>query len=90
MSKQEERVLVKDDSALFSLVRRLTEEQPSVEWSEWEQEVLVPIEIPFFVLLNAADRLSVDKARILYQRLEKRLPGTVVSGQQNASGTGAE
>ena len=79
MSKQEERVLVKDDSDLFSLVRRLTEERPPVEWSEWEQEALVPIEIPFFVLLNAADRLSVDKARLLYRRLEERLTGMVAS-----------
>ncbi len=80
MSKQEERVLVKDDGDLFSLVRRLTEERPPVEWSEWEQKVLVPIEIPFFVLLNTADRLSVDKARLLYRRLGERLAGTVVSG----------
>ena len=32
------------------------------------------------VLLNAADRLSVDKAPLLYLRLEERLTGTAVSG----------
>lgn len=78
--QQEERVLVKDDGDLFSLVRRLTGERPPVEWSEWELEALIPIEIPFFVLLNAVDRISVDKARLLYLRLEDRLTGMAVAG----------
>ena len=77
--QQEEHILVKDDSDLFSLVRRLTEEQSPIEWSEWELEPLVPIEIPFFVLLNAVDRIPVNKARLLYLRLEDRLTGTAVS-----------
>ncbi len=73
--EQEERVLVKDDSDLFSLVRQLTEESPPVEWKE-EREVWVPVEIPFSVLLRTIERLSEDKARLLYQRLEDRLTKT--------------
>ena len=81
MSKQQGgRVLVKDDSDLFALVRRLTEEPRPIEWSEWELEPLVPIEIPFFVLLNAVNHLSADKARLLYRQLEKRLTGAAASG----------
>ena len=39
------------------------------------------------VLLNAADRLSVDKARLLYLRLEERLTGTAVSGSYGSPST---
>jgi len=79
MSKhQDEHVLVKDDSDLFQLVRRLTSEQPPLEvWSIGrEAEPVIQIELPFSVLLSAVDRLSVDKATLLRRRLEERLVKT--------------
>jgi len=63
--EQKERVLVKDDGDLFSLVRRLTEKSPPVEWKE-EREVWVPVEILFSVLLGSVERLSEDNVRLLY------------------------
>jgi len=81
MSKrQDEHILVKDDSDLFQLVRQLTEEQPPIEvWETMgEREPLIQVELPFFVLLNAVDRLPTDKARLLYHRLEERLTETMM------------
>jgi hypothetical protein len=73
--EQDERVLVKDDSDLFQLIRRLTDEQPPIEtWDiEHGAESVIQIELPFSVLLNIVDRLPMDKARLLYHRLEDRL-----------------
>jgi len=79
MSKhQDEHVLVKDDSDLFQLVRRLTSEQPPLEaWGIGrEAEPVIQIELPFSSLLSAVDRLSVDKATLLRRRLEERLVKT--------------
>lgn len=82
MSKrQDERILVKDDSDLFQLIRRLTDEQPPIEaWNILgEQEPLVQVELPFSVLLKAVDQLSVDEALLLHRRLEDRLAKAVTS-----------
>ncbi len=82
MSKrQDERILVKDDSDLFQLVRQLTEEQPPIEvWDTLrKREPLIQVELPFFALLNAVDQLPTDKARLLYHRLEERLTRTMMS-----------
>jgi hypothetical protein len=81
MSKrQDERILVKEDSDLFQLVRRLTEEQPPIEvWDALqEREPLIQVELPFFALLNAVDQLPTEKARLLYHRLEERLTKTMM------------
>ncbi len=77
-----ERVLVKNDSDLFQLVRRLTSEQLPVEiWNAGhEAEPVVPVELPFSILLQAVDRLPVDQARALHSRLENRLVGTTIIG----------
>jgi len=61
-----ERILMKDDEDLFSLVQRLTISQPQSE--SWVQ-----IELPFSLLLDAVDRLPSDKARLLHKRLGERL-----------------
>ena len=61
-----ERVLMKDDEDLFSLVQRLATSQPQSE--SWVQ-----IELPFSLLLVAVDRLPSDKARLLHKRLGERL-----------------
>ncbi len=82
MSKQwDERILVKDDSNLFRLVRRLVDEQPPIEVWDVERgtEPVVQIELPFSVLLNIVDRLTEDKAVLLYHRLENRLAKTTMS-----------
>jgi len=78
MSEQQgERVLTKDDSDLFQLVRRLTSEQPPIEDIGREAEPIIQIELPLSLLLNVVDRLSVDDASLLYRRLEDRLAGTM-------------
>lgn len=65
-----ERVLVKDDRDFFSLIGRLTAEQPPVEW---QLEPMVQVELPFYHLLVVVDRLPLSQAHVLYQRLENRL-----------------
>ncbi len=65
-----ERVLVKDDRDFFSLIGRLTEEQPPIEW---QLEPVVQVELPFYLLLVAVDRLPLSQVHVLYQRLENRL-----------------
>lgn len=58
--KQNERVLVKDDSDLFQLIRRLTDEQSPIE--TWDighgAESVIQIELPFSVLLNCEDSFT--------------------------------
>lgn len=75
MTQQNERVLVKDDSDLFQLIRQLTGEQPPVEFWETKHPVepVIQIELPLSILLDAVDRLPVDEADLLYRRLEDRL-----------------
>ena len=76
--EQDERVLVKDDSDLFQLIKRLTDEQSPIE--PWDighgAESVIQIELPSSVLLNIVDRLPVDKASLLHRRLEDRLAKT--------------
>jgi len=76
--EQDERVLVKDDSDLFQLIKQLTDEKPPIE--PWDighgAESVIQIELPFSVLLNIVDRLPVDKASLLHRRLEDRLAKT--------------
>ena len=82
MSKQrDDRILVRDDSDLFRLVRRLTEEQPPTEARDLERgtESVIQVELPFSVLLDIVDRLTEDKAVLLYHRLENRLDRTTMS-----------
>lgn len=78
--QQDKRVLTKDDSDLFQLVRRLTSEQPPID--AWyigrEAEPVIQIELPFFVLLNAVDRLPMDKVSLLHRHLEDRLAKTTI------------
>ena len=78
--QQDDRHLVKDDSDLFQLIRQLTDEQPPIE--AWDiggrMEPVIQIELPFSVLLNAVDRLPVDKASFLHRRLEDRLAKTTL------------
>ena len=76
MNKQQhERVLAKDDSDLFQLVRQLTSEPPPQElWnSSREAEPVIPVELPLSALLQAVDRLPMDQVRFLHHRLGDRL-----------------
>jgi hypothetical protein len=76
MSKQQEQqILTKDDGDLFELVKRLADERPPYTALDQtsEAESVVQIELPFSTLMQAVDRLSVDKASLLYRRLEDRL-----------------
>jgi hypothetical protein len=83
MSKQQDkRILTKDDSDLFQLVRRLTSEQPPLDAWDIGREVepVIQIELPFSVLLNAVDRLPMDKVSLLHRHLGDRLAKTMISG----------
>ena len=72
MSKQrDDRILVRDDSDLFRLVRRLTEEQPPTEARDLERgtEPMVQIELSFHEAwktgetarqVNEADPCQID------------------------------
>jgi len=75
-------ILVKDDGDLFSLVQRLTAEQPPIEAESplWRRESWVQIELPFPFLLTTVERLPLDKARLLHRRLGDRLATAATSG----------
>jgi len=72
MSKQrDDRILVRDDSDLFRLVRQLTEEQPPIEARDLERgtEPMVQIELSFHEAwktgetvrqVNEADPCQID------------------------------
>ena len=76
MSKQQnQRVLMKDDSDLFELVEKLTAKYPPLPaWDNLlESEPAVQIELPFSILFQAIDQLSLDQVILLYWHIEDRL-----------------